>query len=49
MKRPSRYLGKAATLSRDAEAVARGRVGQRIANRLIGRAIGKMTRGLWRR
>lgn len=46
--RPSRRLTKAAKTSRDLEAIAHGRVGQRIANRMIGRLLGKATRRLWR-
>jgi hypothetical protein len=37
-----------ARLLGDAQAVKRGRVGQRVANRMIGRAVGKATRRLWR-
>lgn len=32
----------------DVRAVQRGRIGQRIANRFLGRLIGRATRGLWR-
>lgn len=33
----------------DYSAVKRGKVVQRIENRMIGRLLGKFTRGLWRR
>lgn len=45
----SRVLGRSAIYARDVEAVAGGRAGKRLANRVIGRALGKLTRGLWRR
>lgn len=32
----------------DVRAVQRGRIGQRIANRFLGRMIGRLTRGIWR-
>jgi hypothetical protein len=35
-------------LAGDAQAVKRGRVGQRVANRLIGKAVGRGARRLWR-
>jgi hypothetical protein len=41
-------LYKAARLSATGRAVRRGRAPQRLANILIGRAIGRLTRGLWR-
>lgn len=46
--KPSGYLTRAARTSRDVEAVASGRVAERVTNRLIGRLLGKVTRGLWR-
>lgn len=49
--RLSRILTRSAVRARDIEAVMGGpsAVSRRIQNRLIGRAIGKATRGLWRR
>jgi hypothetical protein len=41
-------LFRAARLSADARAVSRGRVGQRAANKIIGRTSGKLLRRLWR-
>ena len=32
----------------DIQAVQRGRIGQRLANRIMGRAVSRLTRGLWR-
>ena len=35
-------------LSRDAQAIKRGRVSQRVTNRGMGRAVSKSMKGLWR-
>lgn len=43
----TRALFKAARLSADARAVSRGRAGQRVTNRLVGRALARA--GFWRR
>lgn len=32
----------------DVRAVQRGRIGQRVANRVLGRIVGRGLRGLWR-
>lgn len=40
--RLSRLLG-------DVQAVRRGRIGARIQNRMVGKMLGRVTRGLWRR
>lgn len=40
-------LSKAAVYTRDANAVKRNRVPQRVGNRIIGKAIGKAMRGRW--
>lgn len=49
--KPSSWLSRAATTSRDVEAIAGGpdAVGRRIQNRIIGRLVGRATRKLWRR
>jgi hypothetical protein len=39
--RLARFLG-------DVTAVRKGRIGQRIHNRMVGKGIGKLTRKLWR-
>lgn len=39
---------RAARVLRDVNAVRRGRIWQRIANRLIGKGIGRASRPLWR-
>lgn len=44
----ARWLGKASVYTRDANAVKRNRVPQRIANRVIGRAVSKAMRHIWR-
>jgi hypothetical protein len=44
----ARLLGKATTRTRDANAVARGRIPQRLANKAIGRGAGRVLRKLWR-
>ena len=46
--RLARNLDKAARISRDINAVRRGRVTERLTNRITGRLIRKATRGLWR-
>jgi len=43
-----RKLYQAARLLGDAQAVKRGRIGPRIANRTMGRLVGRAMRGLWR-
>jgi hypothetical protein len=51
MPRLSRRLRRASIATADAEALASGdpvRIGRRVKNKLIGRALGKATRGLWR-
>lgn len=32
----------------DAQAVRRGRVGQRVVNRVVGRGVSRLMRGVWR-
>lgn len=32
----------------DAQAVRRGRVGQRVVNRVVGRGLSRLMRGVWR-
>jgi len=44
----SRLLQLGARNARDAEAVRSGRVGQRVYNRLLGKAVGRTTRRWWR-
>lgn len=44
----ARALGKAAVITRDVNAVARGRIGQRIVNRVVGRKVAKVMRSVWR-
>lgn len=44
----ARALGKVAVYVRDANAVKRGRIGERVANRVIGRAVNKIMRKVWR-
>jgi hypothetical protein len=44
----ARLLGKASVYARDVNAVARGRVGERLANRVIGRAVSRALRRVWR-
>jgi hypothetical protein len=41
-------LGRASTITRDANAVQRGRIAQRVTNRLIGRAVSRAMRHVWR-
>lgn len=41
-------LFRAARLSADARAVRRGRIPQRAANKLVGRAAGRALRRVWR-
>lgn len=43
----ARLFGQAAVVTRDVNAVKRGRIVQRIGNRVVGRAISKSTRRLW--
>jgi hypothetical protein len=43
----ARILGKASVYSRDANAVARGRLLERLANRVMGRAVSRGMRRLW--
>lgn len=47
LARLARALNRGAVLARDANAVKRGRVPQRIGNRLVARAIGRAMRGRW--
>lgn len=44
----ARWLGKASVRTRDVNAVAKGRVPQRVANRVMGRAASRAMRKLWR-
>lgn len=44
----ARAFGKAAVITRDVNAVKRGRIGQRVVNRVVGRAASKAMRGIWR-
>lgn len=44
----ARTLGKASVVVRDVNAVQRGRIGQRVVNRVAGRAASKLMRGVWR-
>ena len=43
----ARLLGKASVYTRDVNAVAKGRVPQRVGNRIVGRAVSKALRGRW--
>lgn len=43
----ARALGKAAVYTRDINAVRRGRVAERVGNRLMGRTINRAMRGRW--
>lgn len=43
-----RLTHKATVLLGDAQAVKRGRVGPRITNRVMGRLVSRLMRGLWR-
>lgn len=36
------------TLAGDAQAVSTGRIGQRVTNRVIGRGMSRLMRGVWR-
>ena len=44
----TRTLFRLARLSADARAVRRGRVGQRVANKTVGRGAGRFLNKLWR-
>jgi hypothetical protein len=44
----ARLLGKASVYTRDANAVARGRLLERLANRAMGRVVSRGMRRLWR-
>jgi hypothetical protein len=44
----ARLLGKAATITRDVNAIKRGRVQERIYNRAIGRVNSRIMRKFWR-
>lgn len=44
----ARFLHRAEVITRDVNAVKKGRVVQRVENRIIGRAVGRAMRGLWR-
>ena len=48
LSRLARVFGKASVYTRDVNAVARGRLGERLANRLLGRAVSRALRGVWR-
>lgn len=48
LSRLARWLGRASVITRDANAVKRGRIGPRVANRVMGRAVSKGMRRLWR-
>lgn len=43
----ARLLGKASVYTRDANAISRGRITQRVGNRIVGRAISSAMRGRW--
>jgi hypothetical protein len=43
-----RAMWRGSTILGDVRAVQTGRVPQRVTNRLIGRAAGRVLRGLWR-
>lgn len=43
----ARLLSRGAVITRDVNAVRRGRVAQRVGNRLMGKAIGRTMRGRW--
>lgn len=43
-----RATHRATVLLGDAQAIKRGRIGQRITNRLMGRLVARLMRGLWR-
>jgi hypothetical protein len=43
-----RWLHRAEVLTGDVQAVRRGRYAQRATNRIIGRAVSKLLRGVWR-
>lgn len=43
-----RLLYRLARLLGDWNAIRRGRIGQRAANRIMGRTVGRLTRRLWR-
>jgi len=42
------WLFKLARLSADARAVRKGRIVQRVENKIIGRVVGKLLRKVWR-
>ena len=44
----ARVAHRTEVAARDAQAVKRGRIPQRTANRLMGKAVGRLMRGLWR-
>lgn len=46
--RARRATHRATVLLGDAQAVKTGRIGQRVANRLIGRAVARLLRSVWR-
>lgn len=43
-----RLAHRTSVLLGDARAVQRGRIGQRITNRIIGRGVSRLMRGVWR-
>lgn len=44
----ARIFGKASIYTRDVNAVQRGRLTERLANRVIGRAVSRAMRKVWR-
>lgn len=44
----ARALSRGAVLARDVNAARRGRVPERVANRTMGWALGRLMRGVWR-
>lgn len=43
----ARILGKASVYTRDVNAIRRGRAKERVANRVMGRALSNLMRGRW--
>lgn len=43
-----RATHRATVLLGDAQAIKRGRIGERVANRIIGRMVARLLRGIWR-
>lgn len=44
----ARLFGKASVYTRDVNAVARGRLPERLANRVMGRVVSRAMRRVWR-